>query len=52
MVTTPEVQKVRDRPRRAENIAEAAVLFAGGRGTASAGNVLNVGGGVTAACTR
>jgi hypothetical protein len=52
MVASPEVQKVRGRPYRAENIAEAAVLFAGDHGTASVGNVLKIGGDVTAVWTR
>jgi NAD(P)-dependent dehydrogenase (short-subunit alcohol dehydrogenase family) len=36
----------------AEDVAEAIVYFAGPRSAKSTGNVLNVDGGVTAACPR
>ncbi len=51
MVTSPDFQARFDRPHLVENLAEAVGLLASERSSRRAGNVLEVDGGVTDACT-
>jgi len=54
MVTSPDVQAMldRSRPHLVENLAEAVAFLANERSSRWTGNVLEVDGGVTDACTR
>ena len=52
MVTSPDVQARLDRPHLVENLAEAVAFLANERSSRWTGNVLEVDGGVTDACTR